>query len=358
MGWQGQAGSSAWRTVQLGEPPRWAASSARDPSLPVALAVNEPHSHAPERARDDTHRGPRQSGPRLIDRRGVRTAGIVVLAVLLVGGVLWWLHERRYESTDDAFIDAHIIHVAPRVAGQIVAVLVNDNQAVTTGEPLVRIDVAPAHARLEQTLAQRAQAATAVTQAEAQARASEAQYRQSLANLRSARAQTFKAESDLRRYRMLRATTPQAVSQQQLDAARATTEASLWQMRDAEVSLTAEVANDYIQLRAMQARIQIARDSIRSHAEDALARYADEQQHLGELRQAQSAAAASLVIARAQYAAGLVTFINVLQASATELGARDQVEQSTQALAQDLVSLYKALGGGWDHPPLESRDNQ
>jgi len=85
--------------------------------------------------------------------------------------------------------------------------------------------------------------------------------------------------------------------------------------------------------------------------EDALARYTSDQQRLLALRQEQAAAASSLVIAQAQYRTGLVTFINVLQASATDLSARDQVERSTQALAQDLVSLYKALGGGWDRPP-------
>jgi outer membrane protein, multidrug efflux system len=93
-------------------------------------------------------------------------------------------------------------------------------------------------------------------------------------------------------------------------------------------------------------------------AEDALVRYAGEQQHLLALRQGQAAAASSLLIAQAQYRTGLVTFINVLQASAADLNARDEVEQSIQALAQDLVSLYKALGGGWDHPPGESRNDR
>lgn len=82
-------------------------------------------------------------------------------------------------------------------------------------------------------------------------------------------------------------------------------------------------------------------------AEDALARYGAEQRRLLSLRTSESAARSSLNIAQAQYGAGLVTFINVLQASSTYLTAEDQVVQSTQALAQDLASLYKALGGGW-----------
>ncbi len=81
--------------------------------------------------------------------------------------------------------------------------------------------------------------------------------------------------------------------------------------------------------------------------EDALARYQGEERRLLELRQSQAAAASSLRIADAEYRTGLVNFIDVLQASNADLMARDQVEQGVEALAQDLVSLYKALGGGW-----------
>src|SRR6201999_4042361 len=42
-----------------------------------------------------------------------------------------------------------------------------------------------------------------------------------------------------------------------VEAAEASTEAAEWQMRDGEVSLTAEVATDYLALRATQARIAI-----------------------------------------------------------------------------------------------------
>jgi membrane fusion protein, multidrug efflux system len=184
------------------------------------------------RGRESSHdeQGPQPDHkPRLIDRRGVRIAGAVVLALLIIIGVLWWLHERRYESTDDAFIDTHLVRLAPRVAGQVTAVLVNDNQPVARGELLVQIDGAPARARLEQVLAQRAQAQTAVTQADAQILASEAQYRQSLANLESARAQAAKAVSDLERYRALKAITPRAVSQQQLDDAGAAAQSAVAQ---------------------------------------------------------------------------------------------------------------------------------
>jgi NodT family efflux transporter outer membrane factor (OMF) lipoprotein len=82
-------------------------------------------------------------------------------------------------------------------------------------------------------------------------------------------------------------------------------------------------------------------------AEDALARYSAEQRRLQSLRDSKTAAASSLHIAQEQYRAGLVTFINVLNAQTAVLTAQDQVAQSEQALAEDLVAVYKALGGGW-----------
>ena len=38
----------------------------------------------------------------------------LVLIGLIVAGVLYWLDARHYESTDDAFIDAHTSQVSPQ----------------------------------------------------------------------------------------------------------------------------------------------------------------------------------------------------------------------------------------------------
>src|SRR5580692_962743 len=45
-----------------------------------------------------------------------------------------------------------------------------------------------------------------------------------------------------------------------VEAARANTEAAVWQMRDGEVTLTAEIATDYMTLRALQARVAFLRE--------------------------------------------------------------------------------------------------
>ncbi len=82
-------------------------------------------------------------------------------------------------------------------------------------------------------------------------------------------------------------------------------------------------------------------------AEDALARYAAEQRRYVSLNAAVSRDKSSTAIASQQYRAGLTNYINVLTAESNELQASDQQAQSKQALAADIASLYKALGGGW-----------
>ncbi len=47
-----------------------------------------------------------------------------------------------------------------------------------------------------------------------------------------------------------------------VEAARDSLDAAVWQARDGQVSLTAELAGDYVQLRGLQARIAIARDEL------------------------------------------------------------------------------------------------
>lgn len=88
--------------------------------------------------------------------------------------------------------------------------------------------------------------------------------------------------------------------------------------------------------------------------ENALVAYAKEQTRNLSLRQAVATTQNSLQIARRQYAAGVTTFINVLDAERSLYQAQDDLVQSDQAVTQNLVALYKALGGGWDEPATQT----
>jgi membrane fusion protein (multidrug efflux system) len=74
-------------------------------------------------------------------------------------------------STDDAYVNGHVTFVAPRVAGQVSRVLVDDNYRVKKGELLVQLDREPYQVEVEIKMAAVNNALADVKAAEAQARA-------------------------------------------------------------------------------------------------------------------------------------------------------------------------------------------
>src|SRR5580658_11148157 len=73
-------------------------------------------------------------------RRGLAIALILGSAIAILAIVMWWLHARNYETTDDAFIDTRTVQISPQVAAAIVDVPVTDNQLVEAGAELARLD--------------------------------------------------------------------------------------------------------------------------------------------------------------------------------------------------------------------------
>ncbi|MGH7968502.1 MAG: HlyD family secretion protein [Limisphaerales bacterium] len=171
--------------------------------------------------------------------------------LLLIGGfVYYWFWMRPYESTDDAFIDANVTPIAPRVAGQVSELLVDDNQAVTNGELLLTIDPRDFEAKLAQTKAGLAASQTQLEQARAQLVLDQAKVVQQRANLSSAQVEAQRAQADLERYQALQKS---AVSQSQLDLASA-------QARSTAAAV--EVAQS--QVKAAEAQVNVAEAAIQT----------------------------------------------------------------------------------------------
>ena len=82
--------------------------------------------------------------------------------------------------------------------------------------------------------------------------------------------------------------------------------------------------------------------------ENSLVAYSKEQEHRLALADSVAANRKAVDLANRLYEAGQVDFLNVLNAQRSLLVAEDAYSQSTRAVAGDLVSLYKALGGGWE----------
>src|SRR5215475_599485 len=83
-----------------------------------------------------------------------KTLGVLV-SILALAGVLVTviLATRRIDQrprTDDAYLQADLIHMAPDVSGRIIELDVRDNQAVHKGDVLFRIDPEPYQMRVDQ----------------------------------------------------------------------------------------------------------------------------------------------------------------------------------------------------------------
>ncbi|HLJ47716.1 MAG TPA: HlyD family secretion protein [Bryobacteraceae bacterium] len=181
-----------------------------------------PNGHKKDENKDEHKEEPKKPHP-------IRKAIIIIaVAIVAIGGILFWLHSRHFESTDDAYIDGHISGIASRIAGTITAVYLEENQSVKAGEVLVDLDPRDNKVALEQARSQLAQAqeqtqaqqpnvpVTAVTNqtqisttssevssAEAGLAAAERDYEAAVAKIDEAEANNTKAQADVARYRPL-----------------------------------------------------------------------------------------------------------------------------------------------------------
>jgi NodT family efflux transporter outer membrane factor (OMF) lipoprotein len=90
-------------------------------------------------------------------------------------------------------------------------------------------------------------------------------------------------------------------------------------------------------------------------AQNALVAFGQEQERHQALLDATAASQRSFALAEDRYRAGLVGFLDVLEAQRNVLQNQDALAQSDRLLSQDLIRLFKALGGGWSAPQLASR---
>jgi membrane fusion protein (multidrug efflux system) len=146
---------------------------------------------------------------------------VCVVSAGVIGSLLYWLHARQFESTDDAFVDAHIVRIAPKVAGTLKEVADLDNRHVDAGRVLAVIEPSAPQAQVAEADANVKQATAQYEQSRAQVIAAEASRDQAVAQARAPIANAAKAAQDLARYEALLKLDRTAVAGQQLDAARA-----------------------------------------------------------------------------------------------------------------------------------------
>ena len=169
-----------------------------------------------------------------VRRIGARqiVAGAVVLA--LAGVVAYWFVAiRGYETTDDAFVEGHMVFLSPRVSGQIAEVFVDENTRVREDQVLVRLDPSDYQARVAHARADVDAARNRMSQSSAAADAAAAQ-------VRAAQVRLLHAEQELVRMRGLFA--QRVASTAQLETLVASRDAAIADVHAAEQRELAERA--------------------------------------------------------------------------------------------------------------------
>jgi NodT family efflux transporter outer membrane factor (OMF) lipoprotein len=90
--------------------------------------------------------------------------------------------------------------------------------------------------------------------------------------------------------------------------------------------------------------------------ENALVAYAKGQRRRGSLSEATRAAKNAVDLAQSQYSSGLIDFNNLLIAQRSLLSLQEQLAASEGQVTANLISLYKALGGGWTNLSSDNKN--
>ncbi len=216
---------------------------------------------------------PEPADPRAKSRRRFIVIGVV--AILVVGALLFWWHSTYYEDTDDAQVNGHLIQISSRIAGNVVKVNVEENQYVDKGTVLVELDPTDFQTAVQQDEANLASAEAAyeaarvnvpvthintgsalysagadVSSAQAGVAQAEKQLQAAQAAVVQAKANSLKSQQDLERYTPL--VEKDVISKQQYDAAVAAADAN-----------KAAVAQADANLQGAQDAVRIAHDRVR-----------------------------------------------------------------------------------------------
>ena len=199
--------------------------------------------------------------------------GALVFATLLYFGLLYFNAALTHETTDDAFIEASVVSIAPKIAGHIARTLVHDNQLVKQGDPLAEIDARDYQIQLEkkQAAAQTYNAnlkailsvlelmATKVTTAQASTRQAHAQEDASRAADADAQSAFWRKRELLKNH---------TISQQEFDDAEAAAKSAAANLKAAEEN-SAVTDSRVTEAKAMLSATQVGVEWVRAQVKEA-----------------------------------------------------------------------------------------
>jgi membrane fusion protein, multidrug efflux system len=307
-------------------------------------------------------------------RRGAMLIVAIIGVLLAVGGYMFYQYAQTYESTDDAMVDAHLNGVSSRIQGTVVAVNAEENQFVSAGEVLAKIDprdyqvaAAQAQAQLSQSQANiaaehpnipitattnetnistgQAQVETqlaSLAAAEQDTAAARQRLSQAEAQLREAEANNAKAQADLERYRAL--VEKDEIPRTQFDQIVATAKAQSAAVDSASATVAANKASVESAARTVdQRQAQVAEARTRLSQSN---RNAPRQVAISEATLKSREAQANVAKAGVDKALLDLSYTNLLAPASGVIGKRSVEVGSTVQPGQQLFTIAQ-IGDMW-----------
>jgi membrane fusion protein (multidrug efflux system) len=308
--------------------------------------------------------------PRSSSRKLILIVALGVGAIAAtVFGVRWWHYAQTHQETEDAYVTGHIHPVTARISGTVIQVLADDNQVVSQGSVLVKLDPNDYQVSLQQAqaalqaarhqadvaeanigvVATNAQGQTTTAQgdinaANASISTAEAALIEAQAGVPEARAQLaqiqaslVKAKLDYDRYNQL--ARDGAVPQQQFDTARANYDAQLAQRDAVQEQIRqaqARVAQAQKNLNNAQAKLEATKGSLQQ------ANATSKQTQANRMQYRAALAAIAQAAAQVKNAQLQLSYTNILAPTAgkvgnktVEVGQRVQPGQALMSVVQD-----------------------
>ncbi|WP_315918343.1 HlyD family secretion protein [Mesorhizobium sp. SP-1A] len=225
------------------------------PNARTSPAIEAPHPAEPAEALQ----------PPAKRKRSARSFLLPVIAAVLLGAGAWygygyWTEGRFMISTDDAYVQADMAFVSPKISGYIAEVKAGENQHVKAGDPLFVVDDGDYKIAVAQAEAQIATLSRTLDRIDAQTTAARAALRQADAQKASAQAVADNAARTRDRAAQLLKT--HVATQAQLDDASAAADQANAALAGADAQIAAAQANIGV-LEAQKAESASTLDSLK-----------------------------------------------------------------------------------------------
>jgi len=216
----------------------------------------------------------------------------LLLIGLLVGGYYGlgaWKHAATHVSTDNAYVQADMAQITPRVHGTVIDVLIHENWWVKPGQVLVRLDTRDYEVRLNEAKAALTRARESVDQlfaavavADERRRATQAQIQTAQAEVAVAQAEFHQAELDFHRAQQL--AEEQIIPAQRFDQAKTQYDAARSRLHAKQQQLEEAKQNETTRKRETdQARAALGNTVTDERSEHSLVKQAEAAVHEAEL---------------------------------------------------------------------------